>query len=249
MREKGESAEERVSRSVTAAEACRRCAVHLAGVLKAALAEAPGASLAVSGGRTPAAMFDSLAAMDLEWDRVHVWWVDERAVGPDDEQSNYGMALRHLIGPAGVRAEHVHRMLGEISPHEAARRYEHEIRAHFGCGLDGMPKFDAVQLGVGDDGHTASLFPGDPLIENRVGIAAATYSTPAAQWRVTLLPGPILAARNIAVLACGAGKAEALERVWSGANDPMQCPAQILTREGRQAKWFLDEAAAARLVS
>jgi 6-phosphogluconolactonase len=249
MQERGERPDLLLSRAESAAEACRKCAEHLAGVLKAALAEAPGASLAISGGRTPAAMFDSLARMELDWGRVHVFWVDERAVGPDHEQSNYGMALRHLIGPAGVKAEQVHRILGEISPHEAARRYEYEIRAHFGCGMDGMPRFDAVQLGVGDDGHTASLFPGDPLIENREGVAAATYSRPAEQWRVTLLPGAILAARNIAVLACGAGKAEALERVLSGAYNPLECPAQILTREGRQAEWFLDEAAAARLVS
>ena len=112
--------------------------------------------------------------------------------------------------------------------------------------MEKLPRFDVVQLGVGDDGHTASLFRGDPLIENREGIAAAAYSTPAAQWRVTLLPGVILAARSSAVLACGASKAVALERVWPGAYDPMACPAQILTREGRRAEWFLDEAAATR---
>lgn len=229
------------------AEACAACALHLARVLREALATGPVASLAVSGGKTPAEMFDSLAAAELDFDRVHIFWVDERAVPPDDGQSNYGMALRHLIRPAEVPESNIHRIAGEISPHEAARRYEYEVRAFFGCGLDAMPRFDAIQLGVGGDGHTASLFPGDPFIENREGIAAATYSTPAMQWRVTLLPGVILAARNIAVLACGESKAEVLERVWTGAYDPMVCPAQILRGEPLPVEWFVDAAAVGRL--
>lgn len=233
--------------SVSPAEACAACALHLAGVLKVALAAGPVASLAVSGGKTPEKMLDSLAAAELDWARVHVFWVDERAVPPSDEQSNYGMALRHLIRPAGVPDAHVHRIAGEISPHEAARRYEYEIRAFFGCRTDGMPKFDAIQLGVGDDGHTASLFPGDPFIDNREGVAAAVYSGPAAQWRVTLLPGAILAARNIAVLAYGQEKTDALRRAWEGAYDPVACPAQILRGEGLPVEWFVDAAASGRL--
>jgi 6-phosphogluconolactonase len=236
-----------IRRSESQAEACAACALHLARVLKVALAAGPVASLAVSGGKTPATMFDTLALAELDWDRVHLFWVDERAVPPHDEQSNYGMALHHLIRPAGVPDSNVHRIAGEISPHEAARRYEHEVRAFFGCRIDAMPRFDAIQLGVGGDGHTASLFPGDPFIENREGIAAAIYSHPAAQWRMTLLPGAILAARNIAVLACGQEKAEALHQTWQGAYNPGACPAQILRGDGLPVEWFVDAAAAGRL--
>lgn len=233
--------------SATPAGACAACAVHLAGLLKRALDIEPLASLAVSGGVTPAAMFDLLADQDVDWNRVHLFWVDERTVPPGDPRSNYGMTLSHLIGPAAIPAENIHRIAGEISPHEAARRYEFDIRAFFRCGVDTLPRFDVIQLGVGGDGHTASLFPGDPLVENRESIAAAVYFEPASEWRVTLLPGVLLAARDLAVLATGGNKAEPLHRAWEGAYNPMLCPAQILTRERRSSAWFLDAAAAANL--
>ncbi len=192
-------------------------------------------------------MFDLLAVQDVDWNRVHLFWVDERAVPPDDPRSNYGMTVSRLIEPAAVPAENVHRITGEISPHEAARRYEYEIRSFFRCGVDTLSRFDAIQLGIGEDGHTASLFPGDPLVENRESIAAAVYSEPAAEWRVTLLPGVLLAARDLVVLATGESKAEPVHRAWEGDFNPMLCPAQILTREGRGATWFLDAAASAKL--
>jgi 6-phosphogluconolactonase len=233
--------------SATAAGACAACAVHLGGLLKRALDIEPLASLAVSGGNSPAAMFDLLAVQDVDWNRVHLFWVDERAVPPGDARSNFGMALAHLIEPAAIPEGNIHRIAGEISPHEAARRYQHDIRAYFRCGLDTLPRFDVIQLGIGDDGHTASLFPGDPLVENRESIAAAVYSQPAAEWRVTLLPGVLLAARDAVVLATGDSKADAIYLAQLGGYNPVLCPAQILTREGRGAAWFVDAAAAAKL--
>ncbi len=233
--------------SATAAGACASCAVHLGGLLRRALDIEPLASLAISGGSTPAAMFDLLAVQDVDWNRVHLFWVDERSVPPADPRSNFGMALAHLIGPAAVPAGNVHRITGEISPHEAARRYEHDIRAFFRGGMDTLPRFDVIQLGIGGDGHTASLFPGDPLIDNRESIAAAVYSEPAAEWRVTLLPGVLLAARDLVVLATGGDKAGAIHQAWEGEYNPVLCPAGILAREGRGAAWFLDAAAAAKL--
>jgi len=233
--------------SATAAGACAACAVHLGGLLKRALDIEPLASLAVSGGNSPAAMFDLLAVQDVDWNRVHLFWVDERAVPPGDARSNFGMARAHLIEPAAIPEMNVHRITGEISPHEAARRYEYDIRAYFRSGLNTLPRFDVIQLGIGDDGHTASLFPGDPLVENRESIAAAVYSEPTAEWRVTLLPGVLLAARDVVVLATGDSKAQAIHQAREGDYNPVLCPAQILTREGRGAAWFLDAAAAAKL--
>ncbi|HNY39738.1 MAG TPA: 6-phosphogluconolactonase [Bryobacteraceae bacterium] len=231
------------------ASACRAAADCIAGLLNDALERQPSASLAVSGGRTPAAMFDSLAvASGLDWSRVHLFFVDERAVPPDHEQSNYGMTLKRLIEPASIPPPNVHRIAGELPPHESARRYGHDIRALFGFSDQELPRFDVIQLGVGADGHTASLFPGDPYLENRESLAAAVYAESVSQWRVTLLPGVLLAAKQLVVLACGEAKAEPLWRAWHGEPDPMRCPAQLIAREATCAEWFLDLAAAAKLL-
>lgn len=235
--------------SASARYACLAAADRIASLLNEALEKAPTATLAVSGGRTPVGMLDSLAAGgDVDWARVHLFFTDERAVAPTHEDSNYGMTLKRLIEPAGIPAENVHRVHGEVSPHEAARRYLHDIRSFFDLGMEEIPQFDVIHLGVGADGHTASLFPGEPYIENRVSVAAAVYAEPRLQWRITLLPGVILAARNRIVLAHGSDKEEPLWRAWFGELDPLMCPAQLIAREAQGAEWYLDAAAAARLV-
>ncbi len=229
---------------------CSAAAAWMANLLQTALELAPLAKLAVSGGRTPGEMFDSLAVNgDVDWQRVHLFFVDERAVPPDHEQSNYGMTLKRLIEPAGIPTANVHRIQGEATPHDSARRYIHDIRSFFDGPAEELPRFDVIQLGVGEDGHTASLFPGEPYIDNRESVAAAVYSATAAQWRITLLPGVILAAKSLVVLACGAEKAEPLWQAWHGELNPLKCPAQLIAREAENVDWFLDEAAAARLIS
>jgi 6-phosphogluconolactonase len=110
-----------------------------------------------------------------------------------------------------------------------------------------MPRFDIVHRGMGSDAHTASLFPGDPLIDNREDIAAAVYSASRMQWRVTLLPGVLLAAKHTVFVVAGADKAEAVRAVFQEEYDPKKYPAQIATRHGRGVTWFLDGAAAALL--
>lgn len=233
--------------SATAEEAASACASYLASVLAVALAGEPAASIAVSGGRTPALMFDALSRAELDWRRLHVFWVDERAVAPADPMSNYGMADRHLIRPARIPQKNVHRIEGEAGAHEAAARYEEEIRRFFGLRPGELPRFDVIQCGIGEDAHTASLFPGEPLIEDRQGIAAAVRVARLEQWRITLLPGVLLAAQNTVVLASGAEKASALRRVVDGPYDPVQAPAQLLRHHGRNVHWFIDRAAAALL--
>ncbi len=224
-----------------AAEACAR---RLMGLLEAVLAGGGEASLAVSGGSTPRLLFEKLAALRFDWSRVHLFWVDERCVPPGDPASNYKLAKDWLLPGAHIPERNIHRIAGEIAPKEAAHRYADEIRRFFKVDAGEMPRFDIVQCGMGPDAHTASLFPGEPLIDNRDEIAAAVFAPQFKQWRVTLLPGPLLAARYVVYLVAGADKAEALRAVFEGPFEPSKYPAQLI---GRRAEWFVDDAAAALL--
>ena len=224
-----------------AAGAAEACALHIIGLLEDALSHQDLVTFAVSGGSTPKLLFDQLAASAFRWDRVHLFWVDERCVPPTDDASNYKLAYVHLIEPAHIPDANVHRIYGELDPPEAAARYAADIRRFFE--LDGaeLPRFDVVHRGMGPDAHTASLFPGSPLIEDHTGIAAAVFASQFNQWRVTLLPGVLEGARNTVLLAAGADKAEAVRAVFNDPYDPKKYPAQI---GARKAVWFLDRAAA-----
>lgn len=227
-----------------AADACAR---HIAALLEQALAERRSATLAISGGAGPRPMFERLAAIPLVWRNVHIFWVDERAVPPADERSNYKLAEESLIRPARIPGENVHRIRGEMKAEAAALAYAGDIRAFFKLDDNQLPVFDVVHLGLGENAHTASLFPGDPLIDDRSGIAAAAHVDAEPPWRVTLLPGVLLAARHIAAHVTGAGKAEAVRAVFREPFDPNKYPAQLAHR-GHDTVWFMD-AAAARLLS
>jgi 6-phosphogluconolactonase len=172
-----------------------------------------------------------------------LFFVDERCVRPTDTASNYKLACDNLIAHVPIPEGNVHRIVGEMAPAEAAERYTAEIRAFFGLGEDGMPQFDIVHRGMGPDAHTASLFPGDPLIDDHAGIAASTFATKFNQWRVTLLPGVLQAARNTVFLVAGEDKVEALRAVFHEKYDPKRFPSQ-LGNAGDSVAWFLDEAAA-----
>jgi 6-phosphogluconolactonase len=226
--------------SQTAANAC---AAYIFGRLDTAIAARGEASLAISGGSTPKLMFQKMAATPFAWDRVHLFFVDERCVPPTDPASNYKLANENLIAPSKIPAANVHRIEGEIAPPDAAERYASEIRQFFGLSEGGMPQFDIVHRGMGPDAHTASLFPGEPLIGDRTGIAAATFAKKFNQWRVTLLPGVLLAARNTIFLVAGEDKVEALHAVFHEAYDPKRYPSQ-LGNAGASVAWFLDESAA-----
>ncbi len=160
--------------------AAEACAGHIATLLEAALASQELATLAVSGGTSPKWMFERLAVANLPWNRIHLFFVDERVVPPSDPASNFKLVNEHLILPARVPQSSVHRVAGELEPHAAAQHYAEQIRRFFGLNQGEFPHFDVVHRGMGPDAHTASLFPGDPLIEDRSGLAAATF---AAQFR------------------------------------------------------------------
>jgi 6-phosphogluconolactonase len=226
-------------------QASEACAVKVVELLRQAVAAKPNAAFAISGGTTPKLLFRELAKIRFEWDKVHLFWVDERCVPPTDSQSNYKLAKENFIDAAVFPSRNVHRVPAELEPEIAARSYADEIREFFGLGPDELPHFDVIHRGMGPDAHTASLFPGEPLIDDLENLTAAVYVEKFHQWRVTLLPGVLLAAQNTVMLVAGADKAEPLRAVLHEPYDPLSYPAQIATYQGRsQVMWFLDEAAA-----
>ena len=229
--------------------AAESCAHFILGILRETLATREYATLAVSGGSTPKLLFERLAPAKFDWARVHLFWVDERPVPPDDERSNYRLAEEWLIAPAGIPRQQVHRIRAELHPEAAAEMYVTEIRNFFRLQPHEMPKFDVIQRGMGADGHTASLFPAEPLIGDREKIAAAVRVEKLSQWRITLAPGPLLAAHHTAVLVSGEDKAQAVRSVFEEPYDPKKIPAQLGIREGKDVVWFLDAGAGKLLAS
>jgi 6-phosphogluconolactonase len=219
------------------------CAGKIVELLARALASQPRASLAVSGGSTPKMMFAEMAKAKFDWSNVHLFWVDERMVPPTDPQSNYKLAKDNFIDPAHFPSANVHRVEGGLTPQEAAKLYADDIRAFFNL-AGAVPQFDIVHRGMGPDAHTASLFPGEPLIDDHKNLAGAVYNEKLHQWRVTLLPAVLEAARNTLMLVAGDDKAEPLKAVLHQPYDPKRYPAQIKTYDGQGVIWYLDKAAA-----
>jgi 6-phosphogluconolactonase len=221
---------------------------ELGAIARAAVARRGSCSIALSGGSTPKHLFEQLARAGrgaLPWDHVELWWGDERTVPPDHPDSNYGMAREALLEPLGLDAAHVHRMAGELDPVAAARAYEDELVAALGA----PPIFDLVLLGMGPDGHTASLFPGSAaLAETQRWVVANQVTSPlvhGSATRITLTAPAINAARHVRFLVTGADKAAALAQVVEGARDPERYPSQLIAAE--DLAWLVDPAAAALL--
>ncbi len=215
--------------------------------LTEALRTKPRVSMAISGGSTPALLFDRLAKADFDWSKVHFFWVDERCVPPTDDQSNFKLANDHLFVPAAVPHVNIHRVPGELTPDEAAVQYIEEIEKFFELETGALPAFDLLHRGIGPDAHTASLFPGEPLIDNQTGIAAAVWVEKMKNHRVTLLPGVLDKASRTVLQAAGEDKAEPIFNVLRGPEDHKKFPCQIATRGSSSAFWFLDKAAAQKL--
>lgn len=225
--------------------AAEACGAGMLRILAETLAQRPSAAIAVSGGTTPRLLFQYLAKAGFDWSRVHLFWVDERPVPPGDPQSNYTLAHDNWLAPVEYPACNIHRMQAELPVSEAAERYADEIRGHFHLHGGAFPAFDIVQQGMGPDAHTASLFPGEPLILDRAGIAAAVYVEKLRAARITLLPGVLTRARNTLMLVTGADKAPALHTVWSAPENLLEAPAQLTRHHEGKVTWYLDEAAAA----
>ena len=182
-----------------------RAADEFAAAASLALRERGRFAVALSGGKTPRAMLESLSGRALAWDAVHFFWSDERCVGPGDPNSNYGMARDALLSKIAVPDGNVHRMRGELDPARGAAAYDAELRAFFG---ERAPVFDLLFLGLGPDGHTASLFPGTAALDvSDVWCTANEVSEPVASpWRLTLTFAAINSASRVIFLVDGADK-------------------------------------------
>lgn len=224
----------------------RACGTHILQELEETLKLQSHATVAISGGNTPRPLFAFLAGADFDWSRIHFFWVDERCVPPADDRSNFKMADETLLTPAAVPSGNVHRIYGELPPQEGAAEYIEQIQRVFSLQGGQLPAFDILHRGMGPDAHTASLFPGEPLILDRTHIAAHVWVEKLKMHRVTLLPGVLIAAKQTVLQVSGPDKANAVRDVLTAAEDPMTYPCQIASRDSK-ATWFLDKAAASQL--
>jgi 6-phosphogluconolactonase len=222
----------------------RDAAQHCAQQILQHLRDSPQSTMAISGGSSPKPMFEIFASVPFDWNRVQLFWVDERCVPPTDPQSNFKLANDTWLAPAKFPASNIHRVQTERDPSDAAKVYADELRLVFG---QGIPRFDVIHRGMGPDAHTASLFPGEPLIDDRTGLTAAVFVEKLNSHRVTLLPAVLLAAKHTVLLVAGADKAQPLADVLYAPHDPKKFPCQLAERDDGEVAWFLDPAAAAQL--
>jgi len=236
----------------TLEEASERAAGHVARALAERAAISPRITLALSGGDTPRPLYARLASEPfrelIPWHRLHLFWGDERCVPPDDPASNFRMAEETLISRVPIPAENVHRMPAELSePGHAADLYEAELRK-FWIGTPGdWPRFDLVLLGIGADGHTASLFPGSSVLEETTRWVAAPYIDRLKSHRLTLTLPVFNCADEVCFLAAGDEKAPIVKAVTAGDRGSSPLPAQLIRPVSGRVTFFLD-ADAARLI-
>ena len=211
------------------------------------------ARVAISGGTTPKVMFALLAdpshsfMKEVPWDKLDLYWVDERCVPPDHPDSNYRMTQEQLLSKVPLPAERIHRMEGELEPDEAAARYEATIRNGFRLEGAETPIFDLVLLGMGDDGHTASLFPHTEALDDMTHIVVSNHVPQKDTWRITLTWPVINQGREVVFLIEGAGKSQVLQDVLLGPYQPETYPSQLIRPASGKLSFLLDSAAAAKL--
>jgi 6-phosphogluconolactonase len=214
-----------------------------------AIARKGSFAVALAGGSTPRRVYELLASdafrQRIEWEKVHVFFGDERCVPADHADSNYRMANEALLSRVAIPATNVHRMEGQGDAAANARRYEDELKSFFGDAA--TPRFDLVMLGMGDDGHTASLFPGAAALSESRAWVVANWVEKLGAWRITLTAPAINAAHHILFLVTGAGKAERLREVLVGERNPERLPSQLIRASEGSLEWYADEAAAAEL--
>jgi 6-phosphogluconolactonase len=231
-----------------AEEVARFAAVEIAEAAREAVALRGRFCLALAGGATPRRLYERLAAEgEVDWSRTALFFGDERAGGPDQKESNYRMVREALLAPAGIDPVRVHRIEAERDDLDAAARaYEAELLGVLGEAEGLPPRLDAVLLGMGQDGHTASLFPYSPALKEAERWVVADEA-PGVGRRITLTFPVILRARRVLVLVCGEGKADTLALVLEGPRDPERLPAQRLREAAGRLLWLVDDAAASRL--
>jgi 6-phosphogluconolactonase len=237
----------------TAAEVNQLSAQMFTDCVTQAVAARGVARIAISGGSTPRAVFQLLAnpsepyVGSIPWDKLQLFWVDERCVPPDHEESNFRMTKAAMLDKVPLPAENIHRMEGELDPEEAASRYEAEIRNTLRLEGAQTPVFDLIILGLGPDGHTASLFPHTDGLHEMGRIVMANHVPQKDVWRITLTLPVILQGKEVAFLIEGADKAEMVQIVFGGGYDPETYPAQLIRPASGRLTLLMDSAAAAQL--
>lgn len=205
-------------------------------------------SVALSGGSTPMKLYAGLAESDgqegVDWANIHLFFGDERHVPPDHPDSNFLMVQNTLLDKVSIPADNVHRVKAEMEPRMAAFNYEDELRAFFN---EEWPRFDLVLLGMGNDGHTASLFPNTAGLNEEQRWFIANPIPSQGGWRLTLTKHAINAAHKVVVLVSGSSKAEMVSEVQTGNYDPTHKPIQLISPTAGELIWLLDRAAASRL--
>jgi 6-phosphogluconolactonase len=208
-------------------------------------------TVALSGGNTPRRVFELLASEGyqdrVDWSHTHVFFGDERCVPADHPESNYRMAREALLSRVSIPAENVHAIKGEGDPAANAINYDEELRRFFNS--HEWPRFDLVFLGLGDDGHTASLFPRTVALKENKAWVAANWVEKLGTWRITLTAPVIKHAARIIFLVTGTAKAEALAAVLNGPKKPEELPAQLIQPVDGSLEWLVDKAAARLLLN
>jgi len=239
--------------SPDAASLAQRAAQYFVEMVGEAVAGQGRARIAISGGSTPKATFQLLADPNqpwrsrMPWNDLELYWVDERCVGPDDAESNYRMTREALLDHVPLAPAQIHRIEGELKPQAAADKYESELRNSFRLEGAQSPRFDLVALGMGPDGHTASLFPHTAAIHETSRLATANQVPQMDAWRVTLTWPVINAARSVFFLIAGPDKAGVLNQVLTGPRDVERLPSQLIRPSSGILTLILDKAAAALL--
>lgn len=217
--------------------------------IKGSLNETSSFNIALSGGNTPKMLFTVLAEKflrSLPWDKIHFFWGDERCVAPYNMESNFGMARRYLLDIVPIPADNIHRIKGENAPYREVLRYSNEISKHV-PEKNGLPAFDLIMLGMGEDGHTASIFPDQMKLLHSTKICAVSKHPETGQHRITLTGPVINNASNVCFLVSGNSKAEVLKYIFNGSNKKMEFPAAHIHPMEGKLFWYLDEEAASKL--
>jgi 6-phosphogluconolactonase len=232
----------------TPEEVAREASTRMARAIHEALKERGEATIALSGGNTPNPAYELLSQQPIDWNKVNVYWVDERCVPPDHERSNYGQAKKHFLDRITIPAKNVHRMRGEDDPEKAAAAYDAELRDTVKAKVAGLPALDLLVMGIGDDGHTASLFPGhhSHTITDRL-VAAIPATTVAGKEprepRLTLTVPMLENAKASVIICIGKSKHEPLERIWATSGDVNQTPGRVIRDFRGSIVWAIDKAA------
>ena len=205
-------------------------------------------TVALAGGSTPKAAYALLVSAAyryrVPWQQIHFFWGDERHVPPDHDDSNYRMAYEAMLSKVIIPAAHIHRMSAEKEAQQAADEYEATLQTAFGLMADTLPRFDLILLGMGPDGHTASLFPGTAAVHESKQLVAAPWVEKLNTFRITLTPPVLCNAAHVVFAAGGADKTETLQHVLQGPYQPDLYPSQVVKPTHGTLLWLVDKAAA-----